>query len=317
MRAYTAFAFTSVFGGAFLLVTALVWLGLWLGAMGLGRDPTSIRHQFAAAVDVGLSGIAGLFLAGYTVGRRALTVTRLRIAVPGLPPALDGFRIVHLSDLHIGQYLDRVELAEHVQRVNELAPDLVDRAETCAHAFPVLAGLEARYGVLVTLGNHDFAAGADGVTAALRRDTPFTVLRNDRLDLAVDDARLTVLGVDDLGRDWARGVPEHPALPALARALSPAATVMVLSHRPDCFPQASALGAHLMLSGHTHGGQLGFPGLSGRRIRNLAEFITRFDRGVFRDGAATLIVSRGLGFTGQPVRLFASREIGCLELCPA
>lgn len=331
LRLYTGFAFTSVFCGLFLLFAALAWGGLLsavamarIGGLGWHVDLASVERPFAALVDLGLSAIAGLFLVGYTVGRRALTVTRLRIAVSGLPPALAGFRIAHLSDLHVGQYLDTDELEAHVRRVNDLAPDLVcitgdlvDRADTCTRAFPVLAGLRARHGVLVTLGNHDVAAGADAVTRALRRHTPFTVLRDASVDVVVDGARLTVLGVDDLGRDWARGVPEHPALPRLASGTRAGAVVVVLSHRPDCFPQAAALGAHLVLSGHTHGGQLGVPGLLGRRVRNLAEFITRYDRGVFRQGAATLVVSRGLGFTGQPVRLFTPREIGCLELWPA
>jgi predicted MPP superfamily phosphohydrolase len=163
---------------------------------------------------------------------------------------------------------------------------------------------------VVTLGNHDVAAGAAAVTAALRHHTSFTVLRNARTELVVDDAVLAVVGVDDRGRDWARGVPEHPALPPLARGLG--RPFIVLSHRPDCFPQAAALGASLVLSGHTHGGQLGLPWR--RRVRNLAEFITAFDRGVFTHGDATLVVSCGLGFTGQPIRLFTPREISVLEL---
>ena len=252
---------------------------------------------------------------GYTAGRRALAVTRLAIPVADLPPQLDGFRIVQLSDLHLGTHLGLAELEAHVARVNALEPDLVcitgdivDRVETCAVAFPVLAGLRARHGVIATLGNHDFAAGADDVAAALRRYTPFTVLRDERADVA----GLAVLGVDDLGLDWARGVPEHPALPALAASVPPGTPAIVLSHRPDCFPQAAALGACLMLSGHTHGGQLGLP--IGRRVRNLAEFMTRFDRGLYRERGALLYVNRGLGFTGQPIRLFTSREIAVLEL---
>jgi len=217
-----------------------------------------------------------------------------------------------------------VPLAAHVRRVNALEPDLVcvtgdlvDRAETCGLAFPTLAGLRARHGVLVTLGNHDFYAGAETVTDALRRLTSFTVLRDDALHVAVDGASLTVVGIDDLGRDWARGVLEHPALPPLAAAVPAGNPIIVLSHRPDCFAQAARLGAALMLAGHTHGGQLALPARLGRRARNLAEFISRFDRGLYRDGDATLYVNRGLGFTGQKVRLFTPREIACLELRPA
>jgi predicted MPP superfamily phosphohydrolase len=204
--------------------------------------------------------------------------------------------------------------------VNALAPDLicvtgdlVDRPETCAEAFPTLARLRARHGVFVTLGNHDTRAGADTVTAALRRLTPFRILRNERTDVAIGGAVLTLLGVDDLGRDWARGVLEHPALPPLAAGLPAGRPVIVLSHRPDCFPQAARLGAALMLSGHTHGGQLALP-WPGRRTRNLAQFMTAFDRGLYRDRDATLYVNRGLGFSGQKIRLFTPREIACLTL---
>jgi hypothetical protein len=90
--------------------------------------------------------------------------------------------------------------------------------------------------------------------------------------------------------------------------------LLVLSHRPDCFLQAAELGAFLMLSGHTHGGQLALPALPGRRVRNLAEFVTAFDRGLYRHAGAVLYVNRGLGFTAQRVRLFTPREIAVLEL---
>jgi len=324
MRGYAGFAFTAVFCGVFLALAGIAWTLARLGATPIGVvwagvAPHARREAFgqvfARGVDAGLAGIIGLFVLGYTAGRRALAVTRLAIPVADLPPQLDGFRIVQLSDLHLGTHLGLAELEAHVARVNALEPDLVcitgdivDRVETCAVAFPVLAGLRARHGVIATLGNHDFAAGADDVAAALRRYTPFTVLRDERADVA----GLAVLGVDDLGLDWARGVPEHPALPALAASVPPGTPAIVLSHRPDCFPQAAALGACLMLSGHTHGGQLGLP--IGRRVRNLAEFMTRFDRGLYRERGALLYVNRGLGFTGQPIRLFTSREIAVLEL---
>jgi uncharacterized protein len=318
LRVYVAVAFTSVFCGIFLGLAALVHLA---GApLTAGLAPRA-GAAWTATVDAGLAVIAGLFVFGYTAGRRALAVPRHTIPVRNLPRALDGFRIVHLSDLHLGAYHGPDELAAHVERVHALEPDLicitgdlVDRAETCAEQFPILARLRARYGVVVILGNHDVAAGADAVTAALRASTPFTVLRDGTTTVVVGDAILSVVGVDDRGRDWARGVPEHPALARLARHV--AHPFVVLSHRPDCFPQAAALGASLVLSGHTHGGQLALP-VGRRRVRNLAEFITAFHRGTFRIGDATLIVNAGLGFTGQPIRLFTPREIGVLELRPA
>lgn len=321
VRVYVAVAFTCIFAALFLAFAG----GLWVAA---AAAATLASPAAAAGVDRvgfwlvngGLATIAALFLFGYTAGRRALGVTQLEVPIRGLSAALDRFRIVHLSDLHLGPYLGLVELAAHVARVNALAPDLicitgdlVDRPETCALAFPALAGLRARHGVLVTLGNHDVYAGADHVAAELRRLTPFRVLRDARTELRVGDAVLPVLGLDDLGRDWARGVAEHPALPPLVATLPAATPFLVLSHRPDCFPQAASLGAALVLSGHTHGGQLGLPAGRGQ-VRNLAQFITAFARGLYRTGHATLYVNRGLGFTGQPIRLFTPREIAVLTL---
>ena len=324
VHGYVAFAFTSVFAAIFLLAATVTGTaGAAVGSVLPGSLAAPVGGVYHFAVDVGMATLFGLFAFGYVAGHRALGMTHLRVAIPGLPPGLAGLRIVHLSDVHVGEYLDTRELAAHVARVNALEPDLicitgdvVDRPETCTVGFPVLAGLRARYGVLVTLGNHDFYAGADTVTAELRRLTNFTVLRDARVDLRIGDAVLTVLGVDDLGRDWARGVLEHPALPALV-ARHHGAPMVLLSHRPDCFRQAARLGVSLMLSGHTHGGQLGLPAWPGRRPRNLAEFITEFPRGLYREGDATLYVNRGLGFTAQKIRLFTPREIACIELAPA
>jgi uncharacterized protein len=325
VRGYVAFAFTSIFCALFLIVAAVpAMAGMLLAPLAPPALGAAIGHGYLWLVNAGFATTGALLVYGYVFGVRALDVSHVRVTVRSLPPALAGFRIVHISDLHIGQHLDVRELAEHVRRVNALEPDLVcitgdvvDRAETCRLAFPTLAGLRARHGVLVTLGNHDFYAGADLVTEAFRRLTPFTVLRDDSVRLEVDGASLFVAGVDDLGRDWARGVLEHPALPRLAARAPTGAPLLVLSHRPDCFVQAARLGAALMLSGHTHGGQLALPSRVGRRAPNLARFISRFDRGLYRDGDATLYVNRGLGFTGQKVRLFTPREIACLELTPA
>jgi predicted MPP superfamily phosphohydrolase len=322
-RVYAATAFTSVFCAPLLAVAGVAWAAARLVGLPVGPGETLALAGFWAT-NAGLVTVAGVFVFGYTLGQGELTVSELTVPMRGLPTAFDGFRIVQLSDIHIGQYLGLDELAEHVRRVNALDPDLVcltgdlvDHLERCAIGFPVLAGLRARHGVLATLGNHDFYAGADEVTAALRRLTPFTVLRDARRDVRVDGATLAVVGLDDLGRDWARGVFEHPALPALCDGVPAGVPLVVLSHRPDCFAQAARHGAGLVLSGHTHGGQLALPAWLGRRARNLAQFITEFDRGLYRDGAATLYVNRGLGFSGQRIRLFTPREIACIRLVAA
>src|SRR5205085_1179874 len=129
---YVAFAFTSIFCGAFVGIAELAWALARLGAISAVHagfvpvaDAARWDRAFAAVVDAGIAVIGGLLVYGYTAGRHALAVTSLRVTIPGLPAPFAGFRIVHLSDLHIGRFLGVDELRRHVDRVNALDPDLV------------------------------------------------------------------------------------------------------------------------------------------------------------------------------------------------
>ncbi len=332
-RLYYAYAFTSVFCVAFLLVCGGVWVTLrsvtsvfavQAQAQGaIAATTPSLDWGFRWVLNAGLLGIATAFAYGYTIGQRRLVVQRLALPLRA-GARLAGLRVVQISDIHIGDNLDADELGRFVARVNDLDPDLVcitgDIADS-AHApledfLPILATLRARHGVFAILGNHDHAAGADRVAAALRRFTPFTVLRDEVITLTLNDERLHVIGLDDHGRDWARGITHVRFLAAALQAIPASDPVVVLSHRPDVFPQAARGGVALTLAGHTHGGQLALPSFRGRS-RNLAEFITRFDRGLYERDGAYLYVNCGLGVTGQRIRLCTPREITVIELCAA
>jgi predicted MPP superfamily phosphohydrolase len=152
---------------------------------------------------------------GYTIGQRRLRVTQLELPLRALPPALDGLRIVQVSDIHLGDNLTTRQLERFVARVNALQPDLicitgdiVDSPYTDVDAvLPRLARLHAAHGVVAILGNHDHYAGAERVEAKLRQLTAFTILRDACTEISVRGARLHIVGLDDRGRDWARGVP--------------------------------------------------------------------------------------------------------------
>ena len=176
-----------------------------------------------------------------------------------------------------------------------------------------MARLRATYGTVAVLGNHDHYAGADRVEAALKRLTPFRVLRDEQTTIDIRGQRLHVIGLDDHGRDWARGKSKIPYLSAALAHVPAAAPVLLLSHRPDVFPQAAEGGVALTLAGHTHGGQIGVPWFDGR-IRNLAEFITDFDRGLYERSGSYLYVNCGLGVTGQRIRLNTPREIVVIDV---
>jgi len=275
---------------------------------------------YESSTTFGLAAIGLLFTYGYTFGQRELIFTRLRVPFRRAAKQLDGLRIAQISDIHIGRFMSTDMLSRFIERVNALNPDvtvitgdLLDSSKDIPRGFSVLSHLRAKYGVFVILGNHDEYAGADDVEAGLRQLTDFTVLRDSAASICVDGARLHIVGVNDLGRDWARGVREHPGLVKVLPQLPPDEPMLLLSHRPDLFPQAVAAGIELTLSGHTHGGQLSLPKL-GRRHLTLARFITSFDRGLYRDGDSSLYVNLGLGCTGQRIRLFAPREIAVFEI---
>ena len=252
---------------------------------------------------------------GYAWGHRRLRVRRIDVAIGGLPSALDGLRILHVSDLHVGPLARRTALREALARAAALAPDLVcvtgdivdSRAADLDAWMPELARLTAPLGVYAILGNHDRYAGADRVAAALRRGAGWHVLRDEITGVAVQGARLYLVGLED------RPEPEAAtALPALAAALPPGAPAVLLAHRPAVFPAAVAAGLPLMLAGHTHGGQLAPPGLP--RVNLARLYVTRFDAGRFERGGTVLHVSRGLGTSGQPVRIGVPRELTVVTL---
>ncbi len=329
-RLYYAGALTCLFCVSYLVVLASLWvlLRVFLEALAVEARPTHIGPLAASGMnpvfqwlaDIGMSGIALALTYGYTIGQRRLRITRLELPLRTLPPALDGLRIVQISDIHLGDNLGTQQLERFVDRVNAQEPDLicitgdiVDSPYTDVDALlPPLARLRAAYGVVAILGNHDHYAGAGRVETKLRQLTPFTILRDACTTISVDGARLHVVGLDDRGRDWARGLPAVAYLGKVLPTLPPDEPVVVLCHRPDIFPQAAAGGAALTLSGHTHGGQLGVPWFNGR-VRNLAEFITSFDRGLFERDGSFLYVNCGLGVTGQRIRLCTPREITVIE----
>lgn len=253
---------------------------------------------------------AGVMLYGYWRGHRTLEIERRTLVLPALPPGLDGLRIVHVSDLHVGPLTDRAALTDAFARVVALDPDLVcvtgdivDSAKTDLQAWtPLLATLAARRGVFAILGNHDRDAGADRVARAIARDTGWRLLRDTVATVDVDGARLHLLGLEDR-----RPPCTTDRLPALVAHVPAGGFAVLLAHHPDAFDEAAAAAIPLTLAGHTHGGQLAvpyFPQL------NVARFmISRRSVGWFRQDGQYLHVSAGLGVSGQRVRVGMPCEI--------
>ena len=224
--------------------------------------------------------------------RRWFFVTR-RVEVPirGLDARLDGYRIVHLSDLHIGALTPSWWGKRWIARANAEKPDAVavtGDLVTSGVAFheeiaDLIGGLHAKDGVFCAMGNHDYFGEGEPLISLIRERGP-KVLRNEGVVVERDGARLYITAIDDT---WTRRADVDLAL---AEQPANVATVM-LAHDPDKFPQIAKRGVDLVLSGHTHGGQIAVPFLA--RWINASKLAHHFHIGVYKDGDSTLYVPSG------------------------
>jgi uncharacterized protein len=304
-------------GVAFLcLVTLLAGDALRWAAGGVayaaGNDP--LPYENAAHLQAALTALVVAAAAGAALfsGLRPPRLAQVEIPLARWPRALDGFRIAQISDVHIGLLLDRRFARQLAQRVNALGADLVavtgDLVDGGVHQLAdevaPLRALRARHGVFFVTGNHDHYSNADAWVRVVE-ELGFSALRNRHVEIRGDGAAFTLAGVDDHRGGFGDGQRED-----LGRALAgrnPALPVVLLAHDPSTFKRASQNGVDLQLSGHTHGGQI-WP------FRYLVRLAMPFVAGRYRRGDAELYVSRGTGFWGPPMRLFAPAEITELTL---
>ncbi len=279
------------------------------------------RREFLKLI-LGSTGLAGLTGVGITAyGTRvepfSVGVTRLDIAVRGLPRGFDGFRIAQISDLHIGDWCEPAHLTRIAAQVSALDADViavtgdfVDDASYSRYleALTVCLGrLHARDGVFGVLGNHDHWADAAAVRAAVDA-SPVRLLNNAHVVLRRGSDRLVIAGVDDI---WEM---RHDLAAAL-EGVEAEACVILLAHEPDYADEvATETRIGLQLSGHSHGGQVRVP-LHGALI--LPTWGRRYDMGRYDIGGLTLFVTRGVGMIAPYVRLNCPPEIALLTLHPA
>jgi predicted MPP superfamily phosphohydrolase len=298
------------------------WLGLWpffvwwtaCLTFGVLAPVAWVAAHLAGVPSEAIFAATGIVsgMAGIWATLRRPRLTRLEVAIEGLPRALDGYRIAQLSDVHCGPHTPPERVARWVERINRLEADLVavtgdlitSGTRYVQAVAEALSGLRGRDGVYACMGNHDYFTDGEGF-AALLAEKGLRVLRNQGELVERDGARLYVAGVDDTwtGRDDVEGT---------VRRRPDGVPMLLLAHDPNLFPQAAALEVELTLSGHTHGGQLAIP-LFGRRL-TLARIITPFTAGLYRRKRSLLYVNRGAGTTGPPVRLGAPAEIALITL---
>jgi uncharacterized protein len=273
-----------------------------------------LRTTSAAAVP--LLGLAVTVL-GYVNARRTARVRTVEIPVAGLPAPLHGFRIVQISDIHVGPTIGERYVEAIVEAVNRLKPDvvaitgdLVDGtvAELASQVAP-LARLAAREGTFFVTGNHEYYSGVDAWLAHLQR-LGIQVLQNRHVVIERGGARLVLAGVSDYGAGHFDASHRSDPHAALAGAPAEAAVKVLLAHQPRSAVAAAQAGFDLQLSGHTHGGQF----LPWNFFVKLQQ---PFTAGLHVMDQLRIYVSRGTGYWGPPKRLGAPSEITEVRLVPS
>jgi predicted MPP superfamily phosphohydrolase len=273
-----------------------------------------LSRSFAAVSALGAAGVA---TAGVRSALDSLTEPVIEIRLPRLPRALDGFKIVHLTDLHIGPVLNRRFVRGVVERVNRLKPDMIaitgdlvdGPVSALAPDIEPLANLRSRYGTYFVTGNHEFYVGARQWIEYLPR-LGVHVLDNERVVMGDPNSRgasFDLAGIHDpTGR---RIEPAYaPDIDRAAAGRERDREFLLLAHQPAQVWAAVNSGASLLLCGHTHGGQL-WP--FGALVLISQPYLAGLHQ---HDPNTQIYVSRGVGFWGPPMRVLAPAEIATIVL---
>jgi hypothetical protein len=221
------------------------------------------------------------------------------VEIAGLDERHEGVRIAHMSDLHVGRFTGPRRIREAVDLANEAEPDVLvltgDFVTYAKHEVLLLqqqlGGLRAPH-VVTVLGNHDYYCDHHAISSVLRGHG-YRVLRNERHTIEMRGAPLHVIGIDD-------PVTYNHDLDVAFEDVPETGTRVVLCHGPELAPKISLRGADLILSGHTHGGQIFVKGITDRIIDKLG---LRFVSGFYEVGDSKLYVTPGVGSSSLPLRV--------------
>ncbi len=316
------FYLPAVWGFGSILSALLLLASQLAGSLGrsilrLGSRPAGLptdipadpgRRLFLQA-GAGAIAAAPLVLSSYGAAWAGRTHEVRELTLPfGIP-----LRVVQLTDHHTGVYMTRRDLRRYADAVIALEPDLfVLTGDYVSNSIAFLPGcleemarVKARYGTFATLGNHDHWVANLYQLKAHFRQYGLPLLQNAHRVIRTEKGPFAVAGIDDMRSG-------NHDLDSALRGLDPALPTILLSHRPEIFPEAAEQGIELTLSGHYHGGQikLKLPGGD----TSLAHLRTPWPEGLYRIDRSCLYVSRGIGTTFTPVRLNARPEITVFDL---
>jgi uncharacterized protein len=315
----------------------------------LVADPGRRYFFRAATAAAGAAPFLGAMY-GFAAERLNYQVRRVEIPLPNMPAALDGMKIVQISDIHLSSYMSRAQVRRAVDMANDLGADLAvitgdlitGSGDPIADCIEEVGRLYAPLGTWGCNGNHEIYARAEDEAAYLYSQAGMKMLRHENVQIDFKGASFNLLGVDYQRERTPRGQRQQTlaVVEPLVRRDMPN---ILLSHNPNTFNRAAELGIELSLAGHTHGGQIQVEILDHRL--SPARFITDYIAGLYQRplftavpherGAsnasaarafnpslfastsgplAHLYVNRGLGTVGAPVRLGVPPEISLIVL---
>lgn len=283
---------------------------------GAKRDVMQTKMTRRQFLKIGVSAVVGVGAAGGAYASlwepHQLDITRRTLALPSLPKAFDGMKVVQFSDLHLGFHTGVKDVARVVQAIQNEKPDMIcftgdmvdGNTEDMRAAIQPFTELKAPLGLFSILGNHDYKDVETLIS--MEEEAGFQVLRNTAVKLRRDGAAIAVAGLDDAF--W--GQPD-PA--AVIQDLPDGMFKLLLMHEPDYADTTAAHSFHLQLSGHSHGGQI--------RLPWMGEVITppgakRYVQGLYTIGSRGMLlyVNRGIGTTQLPFRFLCKPELTVLTL---
>ncbi len=257
------------------------------------RRRVLLKAAAAALPMIALTGGAG----GVARGFGRITMPGIAFSFSGLPPSLDGLRILHLSDLHLGLYLDLTHLESVLVNAEQAAPDLVlvtgdiaDELEMLPDALRMISEFDAPLGHYASLGNHEYYRGIREVQRTFDAG-PVPLLVDQHVTIPVNGTSLAVAGADD-----PRSMHNHTerlrvSVQQAVTGINPGTFTVLMSHRPEGLDHAAEHNIPLTLSGHTHGAQIGLGGRSA-----LEPFLpSLYLWGKYAKGSSQLYTTSGMG----------------------
>ncbi len=341
---------TIVFMGIIILITKLIKLPLILASFILKRfklirekiiklkkQKSIVKFENSRRTFIKYS---GLFLAGYAfagsgigiISKDKYEILNKTIKLKNLPAGLKGLKIVLFSDIHAGPYMQESTMNKYADVVNTLNADIIlipgditnSIAEEALSFSKSFKHLNSKFGVYATLGNHDYFSSPNEIQQIIEDNTSIKLLRNKAEILSINGINLCILGSEDTRDSGAgnnaviKGYIEQTISDAKEKAKLNNITYdslikILLCHKPYVFDYIDEFNIDLMLSGHTHGGQIIFAS-AGELNFSIASAVSKYVAGYYNNGSTNLYISRGIGTVGLPLRVNCPPEITIIKL---